>query len=97
MGDFIGSDIRETTEGPPCTEHKLHIPGLEMYSLFDNLNQSSCYALIEKETISHFANDDPLPLWAIAAQVATHLWSGEGERRGGNKYFPILKKYLADF
>ena len=34
---------------------------------------------------------------AIAAQVATHLWSGEGERRGGNKYFPIFKKYLADF
>ena len=73
------------------------IPGLKMYSLFDNFKQSSCHALIEKETISHFANDDPLPLWAIAAQVATHLWSGEGERRGGNKYFPMFKKYLADF
>ena len=28
---------------------------------------------------------------AIGEQVATHLWSGEGERGGGNKYFPILK------
>ena len=62
------------------------IPGLKMYSLFDDFKQSSCHTLIEKETISHFANDDPFPLWAIAAHVATHLCSGEGERRGGNKY-----------
>ena len=34
---------------------------------------------------------------AIAAQVATHLWSGEGERRGGNKYFPIFKKIFGRF
>ena len=68
-----------------------------MCFLFDDSKQSSCHALIEKETISHFANDDPLPLWAIAAQVATHLWSGEGERIGGNKYFQIFKKNLTDF
>ena len=69
-----------------------------MYSLFDDSKQSSCHALIEKETISHFANnDDPLPLRAIGAQVATHLWSGEGERRGGKKCFQILMKYLTDF
>ena len=29
--------------------------------------------------------------------MATHLWSGEGERIGGNKYFQIFKKNLTDF
>ena len=71
------------------------IPGLKMYSLFDNLKPCFCHTLIEKETISHFANDDPLPLWAIAAQVATHLWSGEGERRGGNNISSIKKNLTA--